>query len=307
MGARKKKAKKTKNRAYYMRFQPKMRRRRQAKTDYQARRTLVFQDKDKYNAARYRLVVRITNRTVICQIVSSKIIGDEVLCAAYSSELPNYGLNVGLTNYAACYATGLLLARRVLKKLGLAEQYEGAEEVSGDWFCCEREEEDGKNPFSCVLDVGLRPTTTGARVYAAMKGAVDGGIAIPYTDSGKPFPGWYKDEESGQQHYEADTLRKYIFGGHVADYMNKLQDEDEEKYEKQFSQYIKQGVSADDLEDLYSKVHAAIRADPSAKPKKVADKAQVSKYAKRGKKTLTERRDHVLNRILSIRNKAMRQ
>jgi len=227
---------------------------------------------------------------------------------AYSSELPRYGLEVGLTNYAACYATGLLVARRALKKLGLDEQYQGQDEISGDWYCAERdeEEESSKNPFSCILDVGLRPTTTGARVYAAMKGAVDGGISMPYTDSGKPFPGWYKDEENGQEVYEGDVLRKYIFGGHVAEYMTKLQEENEEKYEKQFSQYIKKGVAADDLEELYAKVHAGIRADPSPTPKKVADKAQVSKFARRGKKTLAEKRDHVLNKILSIRNKANR-
>jgi len=305
MGARKKKTQKTKNRAYYMRFNPKMRRRRQAKTDYQARRTLIYTDKDKYNAPRYRFVVRLTNRTVICQIVSSKIIGDEVLACAYSSELPRYGLEVGLTNYAACYATGLLCARRVLKKLGLDQAYEGTEEITGEHFCSEMDGE--KNPFTCVLDVGLRPTTTGARVFAAMKGACDGGVAIPYTESGKPFPGWEKDEESGQASFESSVTRKYIFGGHVAEYMTKLQDENEEKYEKQFSQYIKKGVAADDLEDLYAKVHAAIRADPSPTPKKVRDKTQVSMYAKRPKLSLVERRDHVLNKILSIRNKAMRQ
>jgi len=36
-----------------------------------------------------------------------------ILCAAYSHELPRYGVKVGLTNYAAAYCTGLLLARRV--------------------------------------------------------------------------------------------------------------------------------------------------------------------------------------------------
>ena len=36
-----------------------------------------------------------------------------VVCAAYSHELPRYGVKVGLTNYAAAYCTGLLLARRV--------------------------------------------------------------------------------------------------------------------------------------------------------------------------------------------------
>jgi len=302
MGARKKKGKKTKNRAYYMRFNPKMRRRRQAKTDYQARSTLVYQDKDKYNAPKYRMIVRISNRQVTCQIASSKIVGDEILACAYSSELQRYGVKVGLTNYAACYATGLLLARRVLQKLGLDEAYTGTEEVTGEYFMEEMEGEDERNPFSCILDVGLRPTTTGARVYAAMKGAIDGGLAIPHTDSGKPFPGWWQEE--GQTGFQAEDLKKYIFGGHVADYMRKLQESEPERYEKQFSLYIKAGVEADDLEEMYTNAHAAIRKDPKALPKKATDKAQVSKYKRTPKMALSEKRDHVLNRILSIQKKA---
>ena len=47
------------------------------------------------------------------QVAYSRIEGDKILCAAYSHELPNYGIKVGLTNYAAAYCTGLLLARRV--------------------------------------------------------------------------------------------------------------------------------------------------------------------------------------------------
>lgn len=43
----------------------------------------------------------------------SRIEGDKILCAAYSHELPRFGVKVGLTNYAAAYCTGLLLARRV--------------------------------------------------------------------------------------------------------------------------------------------------------------------------------------------------
>ena len=100
-----------KNRNYYKRYRVKMRRRRECKTDYALRRRLITQDKRKYNAPKWRFIVRITNNDVICQVAASKIIGDHVLCAAYSHELKRYGLNVGLTNYAACYCTGLLLAR----------------------------------------------------------------------------------------------------------------------------------------------------------------------------------------------------
>lgn len=80
----------------------------------------MFQDKNKYNAKKYRLVARISNKYVTCQIVYSTMTGDVVLESAHSKELSKYGVNVGLSNYAACYCTGLLLARRVLTKLGVS-------------------------------------------------------------------------------------------------------------------------------------------------------------------------------------------
>jgi large subunit ribosomal protein L5e len=307
MGARKKKGRKQKNRAYYMRFAPKMRRRRQAKTDYQARSLLIRQDKNKYNTPKFRFVVRITNKDVCCQVVSSKIIGDEVLCAAYSHELKRYGLEVGLTNWSACYATGLLLARRLLTKIGMAD-YEGVagDEVNGEHFLEEADygDDDPKEPFTCYLDVGLRRTTTGSRVFAAMKGATDGGVVIPHRDNGKQFPGYTFDTDAKSAKFDADVCRNYIFGNHVADYMRKLEEDNADKYSQHFSQYIAKGISADDLEGLYSKVHAAIRANPQGPAKKDRDTAQVSKFKNQRKKTAAERRDRVLNKILSRRKKA---
>lgn len=91
-----------------------------------------------------------------------------VVAAAYSHELPRYGLEVGLCNYAAAYATGLLCARRVLKKFGLDSIYKGAEEVTGEDYNVE-EEADQPRPFSALLDTGLKRTSTGSKVFAAMK------------------------------------------------------------------------------------------------------------------------------------------
>ena len=51
-----------------------------------------------------------------------------------------------------------------------------------------------------------------------------------------------------------DVHRAHIFGGHVADYMRHLIEEDEEAYKKQFSRYIKNGITADGMEDMYKKV-----------------------------------------------------
>ena len=67
--------------------------------------------------------------TITMLLISTKIDGDVVVGAAYSHELPRYGVKVGLTNYAAAYCTGLLLARRLLTKLDLAATYEGQTEV----------------------------------------------------------------------------------------------------------------------------------------------------------------------------------
>ena len=42
-----------------------------------------------------------------------------------------------------------------------------------------------------------------------------------------------------------------------------LAEDEPEKYQSHFSEYIKRGIEADGIEALYKKVHAAIRADPT--------------------------------------------
>lgn len=243
-----------KNKAYYKRYQVKFRRRREGKTDYYARKRLIFQAKNKYNAPKYRFVVRISNRKVICQLAYSKIEGDRVVAHAYSSELAKYGVTTGLTNYAACYCTGLLLARRQLTKLGLADSFGGNTGDVGEEYH-QQPSAEGRRPFKALLDIGLVRTTTGARVFAAMKGASDGGLNIPH--NGKRFFG------SQGEKVDQEALRGRILGSHVADWMRALQERNDGSYEKTFSRYVKANVGPDDLEGLYTKAHAAIRADPA--------------------------------------------
>merc|ERR1712100_455427 len=147
-----------KNKAYFKRFQTKYKRRREGKTDYYARKRLVAQSKNKFATPKYRFVVRFTNKDIICQVISSKIKGDITHAAAYAHELPRYGLKAGLTNYAAAYCVGLLLARRHLTNLGMAQLYQGKDVTDGeDYNVFEDQERDdeARNPFRCVLDVGL--------------------------------------------------------------------------------------------------------------------------------------------------------
>ncbi|KAJ6256584.1 60S ribosomal protein L5 [Drechslerella dactyloides] len=293
-----------KNSAYYSRFQTKYRRRREGKTDYYARKRLITQAKNKYAAPKYRLVVRFTNRDIVCQIIKSELTGDKVISAAYAHELKRYGIKHGLTNWAAAYATGLLVARRTLKKFGLDETFSGVEEVDGEFSLTEAAEGDdgeSRRPFKCFLDVGLARTSTGARIFGAMKGASDGGLYVPHSPS--RFPGY--DIETKES--DAEVLRKYIFGGHVAEYMETLADDDEERYKSQFQQYLDDDIEADGLEEMYTEAHSKIREnpfmeDPDKAETKSADewKAESQKHRKK-KLSKEEKEERVKARIAELK------
>jgi large subunit ribosomal protein L5e len=282
-----------KNKAYFSRYQVKFRRRREGKTDYRARKRLCAQDKNKYMSPKYRLIVRFTNRQVICQIAYALVDGDRILAQATSMELPRYGLKNGLKNYAAAYCTGLLVARRLLQKLGLDDAYEGNTEVDGEVISSEYdgkkyyvdEVDEDKRPFRCFLDVGTKATTTGNRIFGAMKGAADGGLDIPH--SNKRFPGY--DRESKE--YDAEMHKERIFGGHVGEYMEYLEEEDNQKYQEHFRLFIENDVAADGLEELYESVHEKIREDPS--PSEKQEHSPDKSFKRKSKLTNDERKARV--------------
>lgn len=231
--------------------------------------------------------------------------GDRVFCCAYAHELKRYGITHGLTNWAAAYCTGLLLARRALKKLGLDEMFAGVEEPDGEYQLTEAAEDGERRPFKCFLDVGLARTTTGARIFGAMKGASDGGIYVPHSEN--RFPGY--DPETKE--LDAETLRKYIFGGHVAEYMETLADDDEERYNSQFQGYIEDDFEADKLEEIYQNAHKEIREnpnkkDPDAKPKKSKEEYKAeSKKRKLPKLSKEEKEARVQKKIEELREKIL--
>lgn len=83
-----------------------------------------------------------------------------------------------------------------------------------------------------------------------MQGALDGGLDIPHNQ--KRFVGYDPDAKE----YDADTMRKYIFGGHVAEYMMEMEEEEPEKFQAHFKNYIDNEVEADEeaIEELYAGV-----------------------------------------------------
>jgi large subunit ribosomal protein L18 len=98
------------------------------------------------------MVVRKTNRHIIVQLVTAEMDGDRTLVSANSAELEKYGYAGSTSNTPAAYLTGMLCAVKAKKA-----QQERA-----------------------ILDIGLNRATRGARVFAALKGAVEAGLEIPH-------------------------------------------------------------------------------------------------------------------------------
>ncbi|MFX1261216.1 MAG: 50S ribosomal protein L18 [Promethearchaeota archaeon] len=126
-------------------YKVKFRRRREGRTNYYRRKKLL-QSKGS------RLVVRKTNNRVIVQVIDAKVIGDNTIASAISSELGGFGWSAGVANLPAAYLTGFLA--------GLRAKARGVD--------------------TAIMDVGLHPPIRGSKLYAALKGAVDAGLEVPH-------------------------------------------------------------------------------------------------------------------------------
>ena len=125
-----------------------LRRRREGKTDYQARKALVTSRKP-------RLVTRASLKNVEVQIIIAKPHGDLVLAAANSRELiKTYRWKAPTGNIPAAYLTGLLC--------GLKAKAAGIKEA--------------------ILDIGLVSPTKGSKIFAVLSGVVDAGVAVPHSE-----------------------------------------------------------------------------------------------------------------------------
>jgi len=269
---------KTKSNAYFKRFQTKFRRRRECKTDYYARKRMVTQDLNKYGSPKFRLVTRITNSKVICQVIFSMHKGDFCVAQSTSQELKKWGLTTGFTSYSAAYATGLLCARRLLAKYNMADMFKGAKTVDGADYDVSADVEavkQDRRPFKAILDIGTTKPTTGNRVFGALKGACDGGLHVPHSVT--KYPGYFREEGQKKGTYDAETHKTRIMGTHIDAYMDELR-ENEDDFNKQFSKWNKclQSAKVENVEALFKKIHEGIRKDSTHT--KVAHKKQPVKW-----------------------------
>merc|ERR1712183_1038149 len=160
-------------------------------------------------------------------------------------ELKNYGVSCGLTNYASAYCVGLLVARRLLTLKKMEKMYAGNDKIDGALYSVQ-DHIGERRPFKAYLDVGLVRTSTGNRVFGAMKGACDGGINVPHNE--QRFPGfrWEKPEanvgrkkggaaeekEKPKPNYSTEEHLEHILGVHVQEYYDLLKAEKPAEFRK---------------------------------------------------------------------------
>ena len=140
------------------------RRKREQKTNYKRRLALL-------KSGQPRLAIRLFNKNILAQVIKYSPEGDRIISSAYSGDLKKYGWSQSTSNISAAYLTGLLLSRKAKMK-------------------------------NAILDTGLQRAEKGSKLYACLKGCIDGGIDVPHSD------GLFPNE-------------KRIRGEHVSEYASK--------------------------------------------------------------------------------------
>merc|ERR1719498_1549917 len=81
------------------------------------------------------------------------------------------------------------------------------------------------------------------------------------------FPGFEPPEDKGgEAKYDAEAHKDKIYGNHVKEYMEMLQEEDPTKYEAHFSKFIENDIDAEKMEEMYTEAHSKIRENPDHEP-----------------------------------------
>lgn len=175
------------------------RRKREGKTNYNARLKLL-------SSKKVRIVVRKSLRSIQMQIIEYCHNGDVVKVSAHSRELVKLGWKGGAGNTPSAYLTGLLLGKKALKA-GIKD---------------------------CIVDIGLQASVKGSVLYAAIKGVIDAGVTVPFSDGIAP-----------------DESR--IRGEHIATWAATRKGD-----KKEFVQYTKNSLNPEELPSHFDQIKQTI-------------------------------------------------
>lgn len=179
------------------------RRKREGKTDYKKRLSLL-------TSGNTRFVYRVSSKNIRVQLVNFDAKGDKVLASVCSKDLNKLGWIFSGKNIPAAYILGYMMGKKAAK-LRISE---------------------------AILDIGLYHHKKKAKMYAAVKGAVDAGLKVPVSEKALP------DE-------------KRLNGKHIQDYYDMLKKEDPDRFKAVFSAYSKKdeiSKISNIIEDIKKKI-----------------------------------------------------
>lgn len=127
------------------------RRKREGRTDYKKRLSYLKSKKP-------RAVIRKSLKNITVQIVEYMPDGDLTKVMVSSKGLDKLGWKYSKSNIPAAYLTGLMIAKKAQEKK-IAE---------------------------AIIDFGMQNTMHGTKLFAVVKGMIDGGLTVPHSDSAFP-------------------------------------------------------------------------------------------------------------------------
>ena len=179
------------------------RRKRVGRTYYKKRFKLLLSNK-------YRFVARKSLKNFQVSFIKYNPNGDQIIFTVNSNALSKLGWKGDKGNLPSAYLTGLLAGKNALEK-GIKD---------------------------AILDMGFNNSVRGSRLYAALAGAIDAGLKIPFSPEVLPP----KDRISGE---------------HIAKYASILKN-DKTRYDLQFSNYIKKGLNPEDITRHFNEIRVKI-------------------------------------------------
>lgn len=179
------------------------RRKMEGKTHYKKRLKILSSDK-------HRFVVRASLKNVYASIIKYDTGGDKVVFTVTSKVLNKLGWKGDNGNLPGAYLTGLLAGKKAIEK-GIKD---------------------------AILDLGFNKSVKGSRLYAALAGAIDAGLKIPFGPEILPS-------------------KERIAGDHIVKYAQMLKG-DKSRYDAQFSNYAKRGLDPEEITKHFNEIRGKI-------------------------------------------------
>lgn len=182
------------------RYSLQFKRKREGRTNYRKRLKILSSNE-------VRLVIRKSLKNITISFVRYSTKGDIVKMSLKSTVLDKAGWKVDKGNIPSAYLVGYMAGKKAIEN-GISK---------------------------AIVDIGANQSVKGSRLYAAVAGAIDAGLQVPFDKEVLPS-------------------KERINGTHIAKYAELLAKNDKAKYSLQFSKYIKNNIDPAKLPQLFNEI-----------------------------------------------------